>query len=85
MHHTMCEFIIITQIRKQWYINKIMSMFTRRGARPAVLPVGIIRFHLITRGIALLEHLDSLEEVFWEFHSNCRLPVDEGITEDTRL
>ena len=57
-------------------------MFTRRGARPAV---GIIRFHLITRGIALFRALRLPRRSFWEFHSNCRLPVDEGITEDTRL
>lgn len=81
----MCEFIIITQIRKQWCINKIMSMFTRRGARPTVLPVGIIRFHLITRGIALFRTLSFPRRGFWELHSHCRLPVDEGITEDTRL
>ena len=85
MHHTMCEFIIITQIRKQWYINKIMSMFTRRGARPAVLPVGIIRFHLITRGIALFRTLRFPRRTFWELTSSCRLPIYEKIMKDIRL
>lgn len=76
---------MITQIRKQWCGDNIMSMFTRKGASPTVLPVGIIRFHLVTRDVTWRRTFMFPRRTFWEFTSPCRLPIDEKIMKDIRL